>query len=508
MQKVAVENQFPLVDSPDDVVDNIRTLYSYLSGKVDDEHKKWAADRLKKGVNFFVEIIDGNLCFAPSLFVGYKENTLVKHKNNPYKDGEITNNRLKDFYFETSDDRLKDELDAIYQEANITPEKRERKFWIRKGTSVEDLLKSKKKRYWVAKVSEDSYWDKAIEEQLWLCQQRYEHQDSGAVTRTLNCIKEISPGDILLLSYENIIHAYGTVIECPYEAEQISEISRVINNKTHEFDKGRVRFSDSSVFYEELEPGCKNWGQRMKVAEWCYYSPQSEITTEGVKNACLYGVVTGSIFEVDASPGEGKMEELKKQYLKNRGCSEFVNKSKTLLLNKHNIILQGAPGTGKTYNTAAIALSTLDITDINFNDHNEVMTRYTSLQDKRIFFTTFHQSLDYEDFVEGLRPHIGTDMKGNSLGVTYEPQDGIFKQACNAAKDKSVVLIIDEINRGNVSKIFGELITLLESDKRNKGLHPLKVTLPYSKELFAVPSDLYIIGTMNTTDRSTGSKVV
>ena len=110
----------------------------------------------------------------------------------------------------------------------------------------------------------------------------------------------------------------------------------------------------------------------------------------------------------------------------------FTNKCANLLKSKHNIILQGAPGTGKTYNTAAIALSVLGIDGVNLDNHDEVMKKYEELQDDRIFFTTFHQSLDYEDFVEGLKPRVQTNENGESLGVTYEPEDGIFKRACNA----------------------------------------------------------------------------
>lgn len=368
------------------------------------------------------------------------------------------------------------------------------------------------------------------------------------------------------------------------------------------------------------------------------------------------------------------------------GESTMSTKSKELveytdlLKNKLNVILQGAPGTGKTYNTASLALSICD-EDIDYNDRDSVMERYKELRNEgRIGFCTFHQSMDYEDFIEGIKPKTENGI------VTYDIEDGIFKRICDEARNivsvkksekidfsktrvfkmslgdineaeevfsyclennvialgwgedkdfsnctkredfkaldstwgataveifktwmqkgdvvlisdrlkgikaiarivgdyeydnstplrmcqfrkvewlyngelittnkfygkrlsqqsiygfyasskygkpdfngslnvdflneiitgnvnkeetKPYVLIIDEINRGNVSKIFGELITLIETDKRlGNPQTELTVELPYSKETFGVPKNLYIIGTMNTTDRSTGT---
>ncbi len=155
-----------------------------------------------------------------------------------------------------------------------------------------------------------------------------------------------------------------------------------------------------------------------------------------------------------------------------------------------NLILYGPPGTGKT---RCLMIKHLP--------------RYKDEGGDRFEFVTFHQSYAYEDFVEGIRPitENGT--------VTYEVKPGVLKRLCDRARyapDKQFALFIDEINRGNIAKIFGELITLIEVDKRihtdasgnrlaGKGL---EVTLPYSGDLFGVPANVDVIGTMNTADRS------
>ncbi|WP_312373554.1 AAA family ATPase [Stutzerimonas nitrititolerans] len=122
---------------------------------------------------------------------------------------------------------------------------------------------------------------------------------------------------------------------------------------------------------------------------------------------------------------------------------------------------------------------------------------------KRYSFVTFHQSYGYEEFVEGLRPVLDGDTATGE--IQYEIRAGAFKNLCRKARsapDQQFAMVIDEINRGNISKIFGELITLIEADKREGAVNAVSVTLPYSGESFSVPANVDIIGTMNTADRS------
>ena len=195
-----------------------------------------------------------------------------------------------------------------------------------------------------------------------------------------------------------------------------------------------------------------------------------------------------------------------------------------------NTILYGPPGTGKTYTTVRRCVEICE--GSQEGSDQEIRKRYHALVNAgRIEFITFHQSYGYEEFVEGLRPvtdsaeaeenarsarRTGGDARDSEssaagAGVTHGagfrlvPTPGVLRRIAEQARKtprEAHVLVIDEINRANVSKVMGELITLLEEDKRKGAENELAVTLPHSGDRFTLPSNLHILGTMNTSDRS------
>lgn len=524
--------------------------------------------------------------------------------------------------------------------------------WSENPKNDEDVTKSSDQiskgaiRYFIAKITEaPKIFAESVIHNHWRMQQRYDHENASAVTNNLGNAKQVQKGDILILDNGGGLYAYGVVKESPKNVIAKVSLNGIIKKHAHIYlDKdGIVSFDDCNAYYEQNYKGCSSdWSQFIDVERWMSFCPKNPVSNYGVQNAA--GFSRHSIFSVDSEWAKGKIKELDKRFEANKTEADKMRENnKRLLEQKKNIILQGAPGTGKTYATAALALSLADPNFSAIDDHALVMARYEELQKKgQIAFTTFHQSLDYEDFVEGIKPQ----RKGDN--VIYDIEDGIFKKIkdlaltnyedsrksdkelksetdtkilfekfCSKLEEdllksdsielmphsilkirdvfrksdgsaksisisrtadspyqslsldmvqrdyqkfkngeiksyedikpkyeskslyhgnaiyyyelfkkmkafeeangsvtsaqtekvelKNYVLIIDEINRGNVSKIFGELISLLEADKRVGGDHPLTVTLPYSKESFSVPSNLYIIGTMNTTDRSVGS---
>jgi 5-methylcytosine-specific restriction protein B len=283
------------------------------------------------------------------------------------------------------------------------------------------------------------------------------YNDNGKQRRVFQNLLDAKVGD-LVIGYESTPRK---------QIVALAEVSRANDGKTIEFTK--TESLQAPIDYAEIK-GIEELShmQFFGNAQGSFFALTED------EYDCLYDIIRSSNpkYEQVKSAGYTKDDFLSEVYLTSSEYDRLVK----LIEAKKNIILQGAPGVGKTFAAKRLAYSIMGTKD-----------------DSCVEMVQFHQNYTYEDFIMGFKPN---EDGGFSL------EKGKFYNFCNVAKaypEKKFFFIIDEINRGNLSKIFGELLMLIENNYRG---NEHKIDLAYSREAFYVPKNLYIIGMMNTADRS------
>ncbi len=370
-------------------------------------------------------------------------------------------------------------------------------------------------KYWCANFGDGTVLEHGIKRKSWMMQYQYaddqnQHQGDrpASITRNWRQLENISEGDWLVAYLpKNTFYAIGKVRtprRSPKPEDPRDTIEEYLyRRRSHDHESGYVYYTP--VFYEDFSDEWRSedgerWPQRIDVEEWLHYVP------DGVELAGLaeYGPaeIQKAVFEINEkffnkvrdklatsppSPKEGKEPEVKPP----------LAEMKTLLEQFGQIIAYGPPGTGKTREAKRVALALLGEEPAATASEKDIEARLEKYREQHRFdLAVFHPAYEYEQFVGGIEPK---EIEGK---IAFGTKAGVFLRLCRKAEKNSQphVLIIDEINRGNLPKLLGELVYALEYRDH-------EVRLPFECDgdsTIVVPKNLYIIATMNSADRSIG----
>lgn len=417
-------DRFDLIETRDDVIKNIKTLYSYLRNRNNEECYQWAIERLKYGKNYVVEIINGHICFAPSRFVGYKDNTKEKHEEN-YGQGTQTDEELENFYQKVQDKRL----DLLFQKelSQFGLTSGNKKYWIPINVSVEDLTKN-----------------------------------ISSLVRYIN----------LLINNKNLILTGAPGTGKTYIAKAIAEEM----GAEWEF----VQFHPSYDYTDFVE------GLRPKNGE----------------NGSVSFERKDGVFKVFCKKANSKPSEVNKikDTSNNIFSIEIAYKHFIEDLKKSKETIPFMTPTGIPFGVKVDSNSRLVIAD----------NKYAGAHLSEKMVTGFYYGTQHGSYYKSHCNEVIKYLKQNYNSSQYKEEIPLEHKTF-ISSNKKYVYIIDEINRGEISKIFGELFFSIDPGYRGeKG----RVQTQYQnmienddvfKNGFYVPENVYIIGTMNDIDRSVES---